>query len=146
MESFSLKGARTDIQSKDRDSLLALEIASSSKRMQVDWSPKDSVEELLVLLRERLVVATKEGHVAELASLLLVAAIGDEPVAKLLCQAGLTSVKLTELVLHLLKHGAKVCERNLLGLTPVHVTAEKANYQALQMHIPKLPTLSYSFL
>ncbi|ONK76927.1 uncharacterized protein A4U43_C02F1330 [Asparagus officinalis] len=265
------KNARTDLQSKDGDSLLALEIALSSKRMQVDWHPKDSVEELLILLRERdlsamrlLAVATKDvsavayrramkGNIVELAALLLVVAdkitasvhiehcslngkksrtiyesilseamslfemekrvqsnqakydqdlvptyqkkrrlllgeieliqtfrgavdnckkrkdlspliqalrIGDEPVAKLLLQAGADTRETDgdgNTVLHLclkashfsqnlrllwllLQHGAKVSQRNLLGLTPVHVAAEKGNYQALQillLHAPE---------
>nr|XP_029120687.1 uncharacterized protein LOC105045648 isoform X3 [Elaeis guineensis] len=86
------KNARTDLRSRDGSSCLALEIALSSKRMQVDWSPSDSIEELLTLLRERdfsairlLVERTRgvaeiadanamAGRVTALAVLLLVAA------------------------------------------------------------------------
>ncbi|KAG1337867.1 Heterogeneous nuclear ribonucleoprotein 1 [Cocos nucifera] len=86
------KNARTDLRSRDESSCLPLEIALSSKRMQVDWSPSDSIEELLTLLRERdftairlLVERTRgvaeiayanamAGRVTALAVLLLVAA------------------------------------------------------------------------
>ncbi|XP_020101675.1 uncharacterized protein LOC109719417 isoform X2 [Ananas comosus] len=46
------KNARTDLRSNDGRSLLALEIALSSARMQVDWSPNQPIEELLTILRE----------------------------------------------------------------------------------------------
>ncbi|XP_072975636.1 uncharacterized protein [Typha angustifolia] len=81
------KNARTDIISKDG---LALEIALSCKRMQVDWSPNESIEELVTLLREKDLSAIKllamktrevaeivctsaiEGRAVALATLLLV--------------------------------------------------------------------------
>ncbi|XP_058111119.1 uncharacterized protein LOC131254130 [Magnolia sinica] len=48
------KQARTDLRSKDENSLLAIEIALASKRLQVVWTPNDSVEELVVLLGQRI--------------------------------------------------------------------------------------------
>ncbi|XXG54571.1 hypothetical protein AAC387_Pa03g2416 [Persea americana] len=84
------KAARTDFRSNDNDSLIPLEVALSSKRLQVDWTPNQTVERLLYLLSERdlsavrlLMVKTKElpkvlytiameGKVAALAVLLMV--------------------------------------------------------------------------
>ncbi|KAK8955983.1 Heterogeneous nuclear ribonucleoprotein 1 [Platanthera guangdongensis] len=84
------KHARTDLRSMDGDALLPLEIALASHRVHVNWSPKESVEKLLVSLKDMdlnairlLVEATKnltelsammavKGQVIELASLFLV--------------------------------------------------------------------------
>ncbi|KAK8936287.1 hypothetical protein KSP39_PZI013401 [Platanthera zijinensis] len=84
------KHARTDLRSMDGDALLPLEIALASHRVHANWSPKESVEKLLVSLNDMdlnairlLVAATKnltelssmmavKGQVIELASLFLV--------------------------------------------------------------------------
>ncbi|KAK9012578.1 hypothetical protein V6N11_040623 [Hibiscus sabdariffa] len=60
LELLLKKRARTETKSKDGRSLLALEMALSSSRMDVIWNPDDySVEDLVVLLGEKDLTAVK---------------------------------------------------------------------------------------
>ncbi|TYG62680.1 hypothetical protein ES288_D07G251200v1 [Gossypium darwinii] len=60
LELLLKKRARTEVKSKDGRSLLALEMALSSSRMDVIWNPDDySVEDLMVLLSEKDLTAVK---------------------------------------------------------------------------------------
>nr|XP_045084485.1 serine/threonine-protein phosphatase 6 regulatory ankyrin repeat subunit C-like [Aegilops tauschii subsp. strangulata] len=244
------RNARTDVRLLDGTRLVALEVALMSRRVQVDWSPDNSVEDLLVYLQQKDLNAVRllaektrevgevayryamEGRVAALAMLLLVAeerisamvsvvidgvrtkrsiynSVVDEVLSigeasardgnemrrkallceiQLLNQFGATSwrdqkvdrrslppllraakagdMNVTKMLLMgdvdvnetdpkgntalhsflssssstqepriewlLLKNGARVFQGNKLGLTPVHSTAAKDNYKALQ--------------
>lgn len=86
------KRARTDVKTKDGRGLIALQLSLLSKRMDVPWTPDDSIEDLLVLLSELDLTAIRlllektkeiaevaylsamEGRVVSLAALLMVAA------------------------------------------------------------------------
>ncbi|KAF7063866.1 hypothetical protein CFC21_070340 [Triticum aestivum] len=85
------RNARTDVRLLDGTRLVALEVALMSRRVQVDWSPDNSVEDLLAYLQQKDLNAVRllaektrevgkvayryamEGRVAALAMLLLVA-------------------------------------------------------------------------
>ncbi|XP_044948326.1 uncharacterized protein LOC123397871 isoform X1 [Hordeum vulgare subsp. vulgare] len=85
------RNARTDARLFDGTRLVALEVALMSRRVQVDWSPDNSVEDLLAYLQQKDLNAVRllaektrevgevayryamEGRVAALAMLLLVA-------------------------------------------------------------------------
>ncbi|KAM3254665.1 hypothetical protein ACQJBY_048249 [Aegilops geniculata] len=85
------RNARTDVRLLDGTHLVALEVALMSRRVQVDWSPDSSVEDLLAYLQQKDLNAVRllaektrevgevayryamEGRVAALAMLLLVA-------------------------------------------------------------------------
>ncbi|KAM3254660.1 hypothetical protein ACQJBY_048248 [Aegilops geniculata] len=88
---FLSRNARTDVRLLDGSRLVALEVALMSRRVQVDWSPDNSVEDLLAYLQQKDLNAVRllaektrevgevayrhamEGRVAALAMLLLVA-------------------------------------------------------------------------
>ncbi|KAM3272595.1 hypothetical protein ACQJBY_042608 [Aegilops geniculata] len=85
------RNARTDVRLLDGTHLVALEVALMSRRVQVDWSPDNSVEDLLAYLQQKDLNAVRllaektrevgevayryamEGRVTALAMLLLVA-------------------------------------------------------------------------
>uniref|UniRef100_A0ACD5Y670 Uncharacterized protein n=1 Tax=Avena sativa TaxID=4498 RepID=A0ACD5Y670_AVESA len=85
------RNARTDLRVIDGRPLVALEVALMSRRVQVEWSPESSVEDLLTYLRQKDLKAVRllaektrevgevayryamEGRVPQLAMLLLVA-------------------------------------------------------------------------